>query len=167
MDSLGEGWLTIAQAAEALEVSAKTIRRRLKAGEITGKLVHDPKIGAERWMIDGSTLPTAPGVALIPVELLDRLEDAWRQARESAAEAAKAELRADFETERRQRTEAQLETAVEVGDNLAREVTRLRGRHQAEMSRRWWQRRRSSRGKVRGSQKAEQQRPWWDDSEKP
>jgi DNA-binding transcriptional MerR regulator len=141
VDSLGEGWLTIAEAAEALEVSAKTIRRRLKAGEITGELVHDPKIGAERWMIDGSTLPTAPGVALIPVELLDRLEDAWRQAREASAEAAVAELRADFETDRRQRTEARLETSEGDRDRLAREVTRLRGRHQAEMSRRWWRRR--------------------------
>lgn len=141
VDSLGEGWLTIAEAAEALEVSAKTIRRRLKAGEITGELVYDPKIGSERWMIDGSTLPTAPGVALIPVELLDRLEDAWRQAREAAAEAAVAELRADFETDRRQRTEARLETAEDDRDSLAREVTRLRGRHQSEMSRRWWRRR--------------------------
>jgi len=141
MDSLGEGWLTITQAAEVLEVSAKTIRRRLKAGEITGELVYDPKIGAERWMIDGSTLPTAPGVALIPVELLDRLEDAWRQARESTAEAAKAEQRADFETDRRQRTEARLETAEGDRDRLAREVWRMRGRHQAEMSRRWWRRR--------------------------
>lgn len=138
---MGEGWLTIAEAAEALEVSAKTIRRRLKAGEITGELVYDPKIGSERWMIDGSTLPTAPGVALIPVELLDRLEDAWRQAREAAAEAAVAELRADFETDRRQRTEARLETAEDDRDSLAREVTRLRGRHQSEMSRRWWRRR--------------------------
>lgn len=138
---MGEGWLTIAEAAEALEVSAKTIRRRLKAGEITGELVYDPKIGAERWMIDGSTLPTAPGVALIPVELLDRLEDAWRQAREASAEAAVAELRADFETDRRQRTEARLETSKGDRDRLAREVTRLRGRHQAEMSRRWWRRR--------------------------
>jgi len=110
VDSLGKGWLTIAEAAKTLEVSAKTIRRRLKAGEITGELIHDPKIGAERWMIDASGLPTAPGTALIPVELLDRLEDAWRQARESAAEAALAEQRADFEKDRRQRAEAEAKT---------------------------------------------------------
>ena len=59
VDSLGDNWLTIAEAAEALGVSAKTVRRRLKAGEITGELVHDPKIGAERWMLDGSTFPAA------------------------------------------------------------------------------------------------------------
>jgi len=143
VDSLGEGWLTIAEAAEALEVSAKTIRRRLKAGEITGELVHDPKIGAERWMIDGSALPTAPGAALIPVELLDRLEDAWRQARESAAEAAKAEQRADFEKDRRQRAEAETDTAKVERDRFAYEVEELRVTLQAEQDRRWWQRRRT------------------------
>jgi len=143
VDSLGEGWLTIAEAAEALEVSAKTIRRRLKAGEITGELVHDPKIGAERWMIDGSALPTAPGAALIPVELLDRLEDAWRQARESAAEAAVAEQRAEFEKERRQRAEVETETANVERDRFAYKVEELRVTLKAEEDRRWWQRRRS------------------------
>ena len=143
VDSLGEGWLTIAEAAEALEVSAKTIRRRLKAGEITGELVHDPKIGAERWMIDGSALPTAPGAALIPVELLDRLEDAWRQARESAAEAAKAEQRAEFEKDRRQRAEVETDTAKVERDRFASEVEELRETLQAEQDRRWWQRRRT------------------------
>jgi len=143
VDSLGEGWLTIAEAAETLEVSAKTIRRRLKAGEITGELVHDPKIGAERWMIDGEALPTAPGAALIPVELLDRLEDAWRQARESAAEAAKAEQRADFEKDRRQRAEVETETANVERDRFAFEVEELRVTLKAEEDRRWWQRRRS------------------------
>jgi len=145
VDSLGEGWLTIAEAAEALEVSAKTIRRRLKAGELTGELVHDPKIGAERWMIDGSALPTAPGAALIPVELLDRLEDAWRQARESAAEAAKAEQRADFEKDRRQRAEAETDAAKVERDRFAYEVEELRITLQAKEDRRWWQRRRRTR----------------------
>ena len=132
IDSLGEGWLTIAKAAEVLEVSAKTVRRRLKAGEITGKLVHDPKIGAERWMIPVEALPTATGVALIPVELLDRLEDAWRQARESNAEAAVAEQRADFETDRRQRTEAQLE-ATEAQLEATEGDRERRGRHEAQL----------------------------------
>ena len=143
VDSLGEGWLTIAEAAEALEVSAKTIRRRLKAGELIGELVHDPKIGAERWMIDGEALPTAPGAALIPVELLDRLEDAWRQARGSAADAARAEQRADFEKDRRQRAEVETETAKVERDRFAFEVEELRVTLQTEQDRRWWQRRRS------------------------
>ena len=145
---MGEGWLTIAEAAEALEVSAKTIRRRLKAGELTGELVHDPKIGAERWMIDGAALPTAPGAALIPVELLDRLEDAWRQARESAAEAAVAEQRADFEKDRRQRAEVETETAKVERDRFAYEVEELRVTLQAEQDRRWWQRRRARSATV-------------------
>jgi len=150
VDSLGDGWLTIAEAAEALEVSAKTIRRRLKAGELTGELVHDPKIGAQRWMIDGEALPTAPGAALIPVELLDRLEDAWRQARQSAAEAAKAEQRAEFEKDRRQRAEAETDTTKVERDRFAYErllarveVEELLVTLQAEQDRRWWQRRRS------------------------
>jgi len=153
VDSLGEGWLTIAEAAEALEVSAKTIRRRLKAGEITGELVHDPKIGAERWMIDGEALPTAPGAALIPVELLDRLEAAWAEVRESAAEAAKAEQRADFEKDRRQRAEAETDTTKVERDRFAyerllarAEVEELLVTLQAEQDRRWWQRR--SRGET-------------------
>jgi len=141
--SLREGWLTIAEAAEALEVSAKTIRRRLKAGEITGELVHDPKIGAERWMIDGSALPTAAGSALIPVELLDRLEAAWAEARESAAEAAVAEQRADFEKDRRQRAEAETDAAKVERDRFAYEIEDLRVTLKAEEDRRWWQRRRS------------------------
>jgi len=148
VDSLGEGWLTIAEAAEALEVSAKTIRRRLKAGELPGELVHDPKIGAERWMIDGQALPTAPGAALIPVELLDRLEDAWRQARESAAEAAKAEQRADFEKDRRQRAEAETDAAKVERDRFAYEIEELRVTLKAEEDRRWWQRRRSRSATV-------------------
>jgi len=148
VDSLGEGWLTIAEAAEALEVSAKTVRRRLKAGEITGELVHDPKIGAERWMIDASALPTAPGAALIPVELLDRLEAAWAEVRESAAEAAKAEQRADFEKDRRQRAEAETETAKVERDRFAYEVEELRVTLQAEEDRRWWQRRRTRNATV-------------------
>jgi len=143
VDSLGEGWLTIAEAAEALEVSVKTIRRRLKARELSGELVHDPKIGAERWMIDGQSLPTAPGAALIPVELLDRLEAAWWEARESAAEAAKAEQRADFEKDRRQRAEAETDAAKVERDRFAYEVEELRVTLKAEEDRRWWQRRRS------------------------
>jgi len=146
VDSLGEEWLTIAEAAEALEVSAKTVRRRLKAGELTGEMVHDSKIGAERWMVDGSTLPTATGAAIVPVELLDRLEDAWREARESAAEAAKAEQRADFEKDRRQRAEAETDTAKVERYRFAREVAALRTRLESELSRRWWQRR--SRGET-------------------
>jgi len=143
VDSLGEDWLTIAEAAEALEVSAKTIRRRLKAGEITGELVHDPKIGAERWMIDGQALPTAPGAALIPVELLDRLEAAWAEVRESAGQAAVAEQRAEFEKERRQRAEFETETAKVERDRFAYEVEELRVTLKAEEDRRWWQRRRT------------------------
>jgi len=166
VDSLGEGWLTIAEAAKALEVSAKTIRRRLKAGEITGELVHDPKIGAERWMIDAEALPTAPGAALIPVELLDRLEDAWRQARESAAEAAIAEQRVDFEKDRRQRAEAEAKTAKLERDRFAVRVEELRRSLRAEQRRRWWQRRRS-RGELRDSLKAEQHGRWWDEPNLP
>jgi len=143
VDSLREGWLTIAEAAEALEVSAKTIRRRLKAGELTGELVHDPMIGAKRWMIDGSALPTASGAALIPVELLDRLEAAWAEVRESAGQAAVAEQRAEFEKERRQRAEAETETAKVERDRFAYEIEELRVTLKAEEDRRWWQRRRS------------------------
>ena len=71
---LGDGWVTLAQAAELLGLSDKTVRRKVKTGELPGQMAFDPAIGSRRWMLDSSKLPAAPGAAeLIPVELLDRL----------------------------------------------------------------------------------------------
>lgn len=125
---LGDGWVTLAAAAELLGQSDKTVRRKVKSGELPGQLAFDPKIGSSRWMVDSSALPAPPGTAeLIPVELLDRLAEAWTQARESAAAQARAEQVAEFEKMRRQETETDL-------FRLRAQIDELQGR-------RWWQRR--------------------------
>ena len=125
---LGDGWVTLAEAAELLGQSDKTVRRKVKAGELPGQLAFDPKIGSNRWMVDSSKLPSPPGTAeLIPIEILDRLADAWAEAREATAAQARAEQIAEFETLRRKETET--------------DMFRMRTRIDELESRRWWQRR--------------------------
>jgi len=125
---LGDGWVTLAEAAELLGQSDKTVRRKVKTGELPGQLAFDPAIGSNRWMVDSGKLPAPPGTAeLIPVELLDRLAEAWTQAREAAAAQARAEQIAEFETLRRKETET--------------DMFRMRTRIEDLEGRRWWQRR--------------------------
>ncbi len=125
---LGDGWVTLAQAAELLSLSDKTVRRKVKSGELPGQMAFDPAIGSQRWMIDSSKLPAPPGAAeLIPVELLDRLADAWAQAREATAAQARAEEIANFEKLRRHETET--------------DMFRMRTRIEELEGRKWWQRR--------------------------
>ena len=128
VDDLGDGWVTLAQAAELLGLSDKTVRRKVKTGELSGQMAFDPAIGSTRWMLDSSKLPAAPGAAeLIPVELLDRLAEAWTQAREAAAAQARAEQVAEFEKMRRHETET--------------DMFRMRTRIEDLEGRKWWQRR--------------------------
>jgi len=125
---LGDGWVTLAEAAELLGQSDKTVRRKVKTGELAGQMAFDPAIGSKRWMVDSSKLPALPGAAeLIPVELLDRLAEAWTQAREAATAQARAEQVAEFEKIRRKETET--------------DMFRMRTRVEELESRRWWQRR--------------------------
>ena len=126
-------WATIGQAADLLEVSAKTIRRRIKAGDLIAEKRHDSSIGGERWFVDLARLPKQPGAGLVPVEILDRLEEAWREVREATADAARATQTAEFERERRIRATDALETTK--AENGA-----LRARLDAELARRWWRR---------------------------
>jgi len=125
---LGDDWVTLAAAAELLGQSDKTVRRKVKTGELPGQMAFDPAIGSKRWMVDSSQLPALPGNAeLIPVELLDRLADAWTQAREATAAQARAEQIAEFEQLRRKETET--------------DMFRMRTRIEELEARRWWQRR--------------------------
>jgi len=79
-------------------------------------------------MVDSSKLPALPGNAeLIPVELLDRLAEAWTQASEAATAQARAEQVAEFEKIRRKETET--------------DMFRMRTRIEELEARRWWQRR--------------------------
>jgi len=125
---LGDGWVTLTEAAELLSLSDKTVRRKVKSGELPGQMAFDPQIGSKRWMVNSGKLPAPPGTAeLIPVELLDRLADAWAQAREATAAQARAEEIANFEKLRRHETET--------------DMFRMRTRIEELESRRWWQRR--------------------------
>ncbi len=123
-------WLTIGQAADLLDVSAKTIRRRIKAGDLIAEKRHDPDIGGERWFVDTTKLPRQPGAALVPIKILDRLEEAWREAREATADAARASEKAEHERERRIRATDALEAQKTETEAL-----------RARLARRWWQRR--------------------------
>ncbi len=89
---------------------------------------HDPEIGGDRWYIDAAQLPRQPGTAgaLISVEIVEKLEQAWRRAAEAEAKASSAETVAAFQTERRE--------VAETERDAAREAL------QAELARRWWQR---------------------------
>jgi len=124
---LGDDWVTLAEAAEILGQSDKTVRRKVKTGELPGQMAFDSAIGSKRWMVDSSKLPALPGNAeLIPVELLDRLADAWTQTREATAAQARAEEIANFEKLRRKETET--------------DMFRMRTRIEELEGRRWWQR---------------------------
>ncbi len=136
-DSLGEGWITLSRAAELLGESADRLRRKLKSGDIPGQLVFDPDIGRERWMVNTSMLSVRapdlgvvpdldvvpdpgdadPGV-LVPMEAIDRLEEAWARLRDAVARAEVAERRVDFEKQRRQHAEQRLQDAEQDRDRL-------------------------------------------------
>lgn len=161
-DAMGRFELTIAEAAERLDVSAKTVRRRLRAGELAGEKVLDPALGVERWLIDPASLPqTSTSAAVIPVELLDRLTDAYKDAAEANARAEVAERVADFEKERRETAETEAATekkarstaefvsklekegreAAEVDrDETLAELAEIRAQYEGLRDKKWWQR---------------------------
>lgn len=130
-------WVTIGEAADLLDVSAKTVRRRVKAGEIAAELRHDPSIGGERWFIDADRLPRPPGTAPlpVPVEVLETIEALHAQLTEAIARATRAEVTAEFQSARRSELEGSF-------GELRAEAERLRAELEAERARRWWQRRR-------------------------
>lgn len=114
-------WLTIGEAADLLGVSAKTVRRKIKSGDLVAEMRHDSDIGSERWYIDAEKLPRQPGTAsVVSVEVLATIDALHRELTAATARAEVAETVAEFQAERRRELEAELE--------------RLR-------SRRWWQRR--------------------------
>jgi hypothetical protein len=122
-------WPTIDQAAQALGVSPKTIRRRLASGDLAGAKVHDADIGAERWRIDPASFPTkeSGSDALVPVALHREITDLHERLSDALAASTRAQILAEFEKERRESLEAER-------DRLMAELDALR-------SRRWWQRR--------------------------
>jgi hypothetical protein len=54
-------WLTVSQAAAALEVSERTIQRRCKSGALAARLVSADD--GQQWQINGATLPTGAAIA--------------------------------------------------------------------------------------------------------
>lgn len=140
VDSLGDDWVTLAKAAELLGVSERTVRRKLKNGEIPGELAYDPNIGTERWMVDTTELLTqrAETAVLVPIEAIDRLEMAWTQVREAVARAEIAERIAEFEKERRREAEQdrdRLRSLLEAETALAQRVSDLEKKRRIEAER--------------------------------
>ncbi len=140
VDSLSEDWVTLAKAAELLGVSERTVRRKLKNGEIPGELAFDPEIGTERWMVDTTDLLTAraESAVLVPIEAIDRLEMAWTQVREAVARAEIAERIAEFEKERRveaERDRDRMRELLNAETELANRVSNLEKRRRIEAER--------------------------------
>jgi len=135
-------WLTLVEASEVLGVSVRTVRRKVRAGELGGRLVHDDEIGVKRWLVDPETLPKAPGTAsVIPIEILDRLEEAWKEAREAHGRAEVATREADFERERRHNIESERDALLAKEQAAEKNADELRTRIDELEGRRWWQRR--------------------------
>lgn len=139
IDDLEGAWVTVAKAAQLLEVSETTVRRRLGAGTLRGQLVHDPAIGSKRWMVDEAELPSQrsePTGALVPIEAIDRLEAAWEALREATARAERAERVAEFEKERRieaERDRKRLREIQAAETELTQRVVRLEKEKRAQI----------------------------------
>lgn len=159
VDSLGDDWVTLAKAAELLGVSERTVRRKLKNGEIPGELAFDPDIGTDRWMVDTSDLLTerSESTVLVPIEAIDRLEMAWTQTREAVARAEIAERVAQFEKERRieaERDRDRMRELLNAETELAHRVSNLEKRRRLEAER--------ERDRLRALLEAEEVEPsWW------
>ena len=183
VDSLGEGWVTLSDAADLLGESTDRLRRKLRLGDIAGQLAFDASIGRERWMVDTSRLaipapdlevvadlgpasdPGAesdpsvksdPGV-LVPMEAIDRLEEAWSRLRDAVARAEVAERRADFEKQRRQDAEHDrdsLRQMLNAENEIANRVVELEREKRHEMEK--------ERDRLRTLLEAEPSRTsWW------
>lgn len=168
-----EGWVTLREAETLTGVKVRTLRNWYSKGRVQSRLEAGPH-GEQRMVrieeveraaattpgrLTGPSAPPATAgptaATLIPVELLERVEAAWRQVIEAEARARVAEAKLEFEQERRQRLElrlAELEArpageptpAGELPDiddetvaRLAREVEELRRR---PAPRPWWRR---------------------------
>lgn len=124
-------WLTLAAAAQQLEVSVKTVRRRVKAGELVGEMVHDPVTGVDRWMIDPTSFPQATQITpMIPIEVPDRTEDADGKANEATVRAKRV---AEFEKQGRHEAEVERDATMI-------EVAEIRAKYEGVKDKKWWQR---------------------------
>jgi len=125
-------WVSLKEAAELTGKTVKTMRRWAAAGRVLTQKDH-----RGRWFLRRQDLEKiepvaeARGELVALTEALEGMQATFHALAEDLAAA----------TERAGRAEAQLETAKDDRALMASEVTRLRGRHQSEMSRRWWRRR--------------------------
>jgi hypothetical protein len=138
VEALAGDWVTVSKAARLLEQSESTIRRKLKTGSLVGQLVFDSTIGSKRWMVDASEFPanSANSAALVPMEVIDRLEQAWDSTRETFARAERAERVAEFEKERRVEAEQErdrLRSLLAAENELAGRVARLEKQRRLEV----------------------------------
>lgn len=102
-------WATIAETADLLDVTAKTVRRKIKAGELVAEKRRDDRINQERWYVDTTRLPRQPGTAapIVPVEVLERISELHREITDAVARAERAEAKAEFQAERRRELQAE------------------------------------------------------------
>lgn len=69
-----EGWLTIKQAAEALDVSEKTVRRKITSREISAQKVDSPF--GEAWVVKETEINTARQVVdVVAVQRQHEIKD--------------------------------------------------------------------------------------------
>jgi hypothetical protein len=207
VESLGEGWVTLAEAAELLGESASTLRRKVRSGAVPGVLAFDSKIGRTRWMVDISDMALHSGIrdgsevmdpketggvsevaavteigsvaelvdaagkedevdprhrkadsaALVPMEVVDRLEETWAQLRDAVARAEVAERKAEFEKQQRQEVEMErdrLRALLEAVNELAERVFELETHRRQELE--------QERDRLRALLETEQpQETWW------
>lgn len=174
VDTLGTDWVTLSAASEILGQSERTVRRKLKSGELYGELAFDPAIGTKRWMVDTSNLPvrqpavdrsnppahnseTPDTAVLVPIEAIDRLEQAWGRTRDAVARAEIAERVAEFEKERRVEAEGdrdRLRSMLKAENEIAEHVAELERQRRIEAER--------ERDRLRAMLEAEQpESRWW------
>lgn len=161
-------WLTVAEAAEAADVSVGTIRRWYSGDDPdVPSEMRDGTHGPERVMpadavreraarsgrrpadfdaalagLDGQAADVAaPDTLPVPREDWERLLERLATADEIMARAAKAEAEATFLRERLGELRAAHAAAVDERDAMrAQELERLRSIEEAAARRRWWQR---------------------------
>lgn len=158
-------WVTLRQAAAAVDRSVSAIRKRYQAGDIEKRYDDDGRVllnleELRRLYADPptptpSTRSSVPGSDLVPVSVIETILELGREITDLTARAQVAEREATFQAERRQ-------AAEERAKALEAEIAALRGQSTpatttpstpptsstdtpGDRSRSWWRRLRSGR----------------------
>jgi hypothetical protein len=158
VEAFAGNWLTVAQAAQLLQQSEATVRRKLKSGELEGRMAFDQSIGTNRWMVDAGELTNehSQSATLVPMAAIDRLEKAWGDTRDAIARAETAERVAVFERERRIEAEQErdrLRSLLAAENELAQRVAELEKSRRIQVEK--------ERDRLRTLLEVEPQNSWW------